>query len=138
MKMKKTKMHLMINEICHRTYFTFNELKCHCGCETCNIDFNFLIKLIKFRVIYGIPFIPNSVYRCFNYNKKIGSTSDNHPSGHAVDIPCASSQRRFKIVAAAIKAGFKRIGLKKTFVHLDDNPKYNETELETLIYLHDK
>lgn len=42
-----------------------------------------------------------------------------HPKGLAVDIACTRSHDRMKMVAAAIIAGFKRIGVYDRHIHLD-------------------
>ena len=36
-----------------------------------------------------------------------------------VDIHCNDGAERLRIVRALIKAGFKRIGINKTFIHVD-------------------
>ena len=83
----------------------------------------FLDKIDEARRLAQIPFSINSGYRCPKHNKEVGSTSDNHPSGRAADIKCTDGLSRFKIVESLIKAGFKRIGVAKTFIHADNMPK---------------
>ena len=43
--------------------------------------------------------------------------------GHAVDIWAPNSGRRFRLLAAAIAAGFTRIGIGTNFLHLDNDRK---------------
>jgi len=131
--MTKEKAIILINKIFNKTYFTYSELCCKCGCETFRGDVEFLKKLLLFRIIYDTPFIPRSVYRCFNHK----DYSINH-AGFAVDIPCqkGNSHQRFKIIQSALKAGFKRIGIAKNYIHLDTNPKYNGTLLESVIWVY--
>ena len=42
--------------------------------------------------------------------------------GHAADIGCESSGARFWILHHAMAIGFRRIGIARTFIHLDDDP----------------
>jgi len=99
--------------------FPKHELACHC-CGKCHMDRNFLNKLLFARKLAGIPFNINSGYRCPKHNEAVGSTSENHTSGHAVDISAVNSYQRMTIVVSLVKAGFRRIGVYKTFIHADD------------------
>jgi len=98
--------------------FDLSEFACPC-CGKVELTPQFQEMIDDARRLAGIPFIINSGYRCLKHNKEIGSTSDNHPSGQAADVKCTDGPSRFKIVAALIKAGFKRIGVAKTFIHAD-------------------
>ena len=101
-------------------YFTKRELACKCGiCDSeCDTDKHFLQRLLVFRVLLDMPVLVNSGFRC----NKHALQSANHGSGKAVDIECDNSRYRFKVIKAAITAGFRRIGIGETFIHLDDNP----------------
>ena len=88
-----------------------------------NMQRSTLIKLENARRIAGIPFVINSGFRTQEHNRKIGGKPNSaHTRGHAVDIRAISGQQKFKIVEAAIKAGFNRIGIYKGFIHVDDDP----------------
>jgi len=104
-------------------YFKDSEFLCHCGCGGGieKMDKDFLNKLEDTRDYAGIPFFLVSAYRCPKHNKDVGSTSDNHPLGRAVDVRCRTSQARYRIISGALKAGFTRIGIHKTFIHMDNN-----------------
>jgi phage terminase large subunit-like protein len=81
-------------------------------------------RLQRAREIAGAPFdIRNgSGWRCEEHNREVGGTPESsHLTGHAVDIPAWSSEQRFAIINGLIKAGFKRIGIAKTFIHADDS-----------------
>jgi len=52
-------------------------------------------------------------------------TSAHTTTGYAVDIRCNTEANRWKIVAAAIQVGFNRIGIAKTYVHLDNSPAHS-------------
>jgi len=124
----------MIERIFKTNYFTWCELCCKCGCNRFHGNEYFLEKFLLFRVIYDRPFTPTSVYRC----KKHKDYSTNH-DGWAADVPYREndSTQRFEIVYAAIKAGFKRIGIAKNFIHIDCNPEYDGTNLEEVIWLYE-
>lgn len=103
-------------------YFTLSEFDCQC-CGQSQMDLDFVHKLDKAREIAHTAFIINSGYRCPKHNAAIGSTSENHPSGHAADIACDNGPERLKILTGLIQAGFKRIGIRKDFIHVDDMEK---------------
>ena len=72
------------------------------------------------RKVANIPFIINSGYRCEAHNKEVdGVENSAHTRGLAVDIKTTNSTKRFIIVSALLRAGFKRIGVGKTFIHCD-------------------
>ena len=100
-------------------YFTRSELECPC-CHKCKIDDSFLNMLNYARKIANIPFIITSGYRCETHNKEVDGVSNSaHTRGFAVDIHAPNSTKRFIIVNALLRAGFKRIGIGKMFVHCD-------------------
>jgi len=69
---------------------------------------------------YGKPIIPNSGYRTIEHNAKVGGKpSSSHLKGLAVDIKCTNSVDRFKLYDILREVGFKRIGVGKTFIHVD-------------------
>ncbi len=99
-------------------YFKLEEFKCHC-CGKSNMDAIFLAQIDNARDYAGVPFHINSGYRCEKHNKEVGSTSKNHTSGKAADISCTTGPHRLKIVMGLIRAGFRRIGIRKDFIHAD-------------------
>lgn len=80
-----------------------------------------LDKLDIVRSLCGFPLIVNSAYRSISYEQDVkGRTgSSSHCKHIAVDIAVQSGEKRLKIVQNALRAGFQRIGIAKTFVHLD-------------------
>lgn len=84
-----------------------------------NMDANFLHKLDKARSIAGLPFKINSAYRSPEHPLSIKNPSSSHIKGLAVDISVTDSRTRFIIVDALIKAGFNRIGIADSFIHVD-------------------
>lgn len=103
-------------------HFNINEFACAC-CGQSKMNMDFLLRLDKARAIADVPFNINSGYRCPKHNLAIGSTSKNHTSGHAADIDCTNGPKRIRILCGLIKAGFKRIGIRKDFIHVDDMDK---------------
>jgi uncharacterized protein YcbK (DUF882 family) len=72
------------------------------------------------RQMLGLPMTINSGYRCANHNGTVGgSSTSSHLLGLAVDIGCENSDYRFKLIKALQAAGFQRIGVAATFVHVD-------------------
>lgn len=69
--------------------------------------------------------IINSGHRCVKHNALVGSTSENHVLGKAVDVLCQKSEDRFDMIAAAIKAQMPGIGIHDSFIHMDNNRTYN-------------
>jgi zinc D-Ala-D-Ala carboxypeptidase len=87
----------------------------------------FLFKLDEARMLAGTPFRITSGYRTEAHNKKVGGVKgSSHTKGCAVDIAVNSGLQRSAIVCALAKVGFIRIGIAKTFVHVDlDKEKQN-------------
>ena len=84
-------------------------------------------KLDTAREIARIPFVLTSAYRSPEWDKSKGrSGSGAHTMGQAVDIKCNTSRNRFLVVNALLKAGFKRIGVAKTFIHADDSETHDQ------------
>lgn len=104
-----------------KNYFTVEEEWCPC-CHSGGLLPDFRDKLNKARELAGIPFALNSAFRCTEHNKDVGgSCTSSHLVGCAVDIKCTDSRSRWLIVQALIAAGFNRIGIAKTFIHVDDD-----------------
>jgi uncharacterized protein YcbK (DUF882 family) len=109
-------------------YFTLDEFDCpsHEGSGV-NMDSNFLAKLEEAREISGVPFKITSGYRTKEHNTYVGGVpNSSHLIGVAADISVSSGSERYTILASLIKAGFRRIGVAKTFIHCDtDDSKPN-------------
>lgn len=99
-------------------HFDISEFKCPC-CGKQTMDALFLSQLDRARDYADIPFPINSGYRCQKHNQEVGSTSQNHTSGKAADIKCLYGPDRLKMVMGMIRAGFRRIGIRKDFIHVD-------------------
>lgn len=102
-------------------YFSAIEFqKCDPPCKITDMQPEFLELLDRIREKAGIPLVLNCAYRSRAWDLRKGRSGNSaHTKGLAVDIRCNSSANRMKIVAAAIACGITRIGIGKTFVHLD-------------------
>lgn len=106
-----------------QNYFKDKELMCKCGCGTVNFDKDFLDKLNHIRYNIGRPLFVNSGCRCEKHNREVGGAENSsHVKGLAIDIACNDSELRYKIVKWALEFNISRIGIGKTFVHLDVDP----------------
>lgn len=99
-------------------YFKMEEFNCKC-CRVQHMDALFLSQLDNARDYAGVPFEINSGWRCEKHNIEVKSESKNHTSGKAVDIKCEYGPARLKIIMGLIRAGFRRIGVRKDFIHVD-------------------
>lgn len=92
------------------------------------MDKGFLFMLNNARHIANIPFIITSgfrveadIYRLKKEGYKV-SPNSSHLKGFAADIAIKSSTARFTIIDSLLKAGFTRIGIANTFIHVDNDP----------------
>ena len=112
------------------TYFKLSEFDCRStpGSGAKFMDLRFLRRLAHSRHISGIPFIITSGYRTKEYNEKLiqdglrASKNSPHLRGYAADISCTDSHQRSKIINSLITSGFNRIGIGKSFIHVDSDP----------------
>ena len=104
-------------------YFSEKEFQqCVPECSLQNMTHTTMSKLDTAREIAEIPFVLTSAFRSSEWDREKGrSGTGAHTLGRAVDIRCDVSRNRFLIVKALLKAGFKRIGIAKNFVHADDS-----------------
>ena len=104
-------------------YFSPAEFKrCDPPCDIAQMDAEFLAILDRIREDAGIPLVLNCAYRSRQHDLAKGRSGNSaHTRGLAVDIRCTTSDSRFKIVEAAIANGITRIGIGKTFVHIDND-----------------
>lgn len=87
----------------------------------------FLHKIDQAREIAEVPFKITSGFRSKEHNEVVGGKKlSSHLKGCAADILCTNSYNRSQIVLGLVEAGFRRIGIAKTFIHADcDNDKPN-------------
>lgn len=107
--------------MCSSRYFSEQEFrKCDPPCDRESMDQDFLDVMDDIRRKARIPLVINCAYRSREYDKKKGRSGNSaHTHGLAVDFRCNTSENRLKIVSAAIAAGITRIGIGKSFIHVD-------------------
>ena len=114
-------------------YFRIDEYKCKCGCGLIHLSDNALYMFDRIREAYGKPMIVSSGCRCGSHNAKVhGSVNSAHLPAedglcYAMDIKCTNSVDRFNLVKSALSIGATRIGIAKTFVHVDFSPHLDQT-----------
>lgn len=106
------------------SYFTRQEFTCKCGRPECDaltdVAPALLERLNRVRELVGRPLTITSGLRCPVWNIKEGGVQDSeHLTGEAADVRCAGSVERYELLRHGFAAGFARIGVGKTFVHLD-------------------
>lgn len=80
----------------------------------------FVERLDKMRDSMGMPLSVVSGFRTPAHNNAVGGEPNSaHLRGLAVDFAAIGSSSRAAIVIAAVRAGFNRIGIGTSFVHLD-------------------
>ena len=106
-------------------HFLPSEFKCGCGCglgiESMQPDT--LELLDACREFANVPFVISSSIRCVAHNNAVGGADRSaHITGHAVDVRAIDSNTRHRILSAAFRLKVPRIGIAKTFIHLDNSP----------------
>lgn len=91
----------------------------HCGEMHMNDEFMQLMDEMREKA--GFPYHVTSGYRCSEHNQAVSSTGPRgpHTTGKALDIAAMDSWTRLRIVQIAIEHEIQRIGIAKTFIHLD-------------------
>ena len=102
-------------------YFTNNDFRnANPSCSINDMDENFLHRLDVARFHSGVPYIVNSAFRTVEHEKSKGRSGDSsHTKGVAVDLKATNARTKFKIITGLIKAGFTRIFVYDTFIHVD-------------------
>ncbi|MBN2464378.1 peptidase M15 [candidate division WOR-3 bacterium] len=110
-------------------HFTLGELWCPC-CHTFNLTnlTRLCRKLEVARGSYG-PMTIASAFRCQLHNlEQGGKLMSRHLEGLAADIAVYTDGDRFRLMAALLNAGFRRIGVMKNAIHAD----VGETQVNVL------
>lgn len=114
------------------------EFNCPC-CGKNKMNESFLATLTDAREYCRTPFMINSGYRCEKHNKKVGGKPNStHTVGAAADIHCTESRQRALILCGLLEAGFSRIGIAKTFIHVDmaDRLEGDDKKAEAVFWLY--
>ena len=89
-----------------------------------NMNIEFLQMIDNARELSGHPIKINSGYRTVEHNAIVGgSDTSSHLAGRAADLHCNTSSGRCDLITALIGAAFRRIGIGKNFLHVDNDPR---------------
>jgi uncharacterized protein YcbK (DUF882 family) len=110
------------------TFFKESEFnRCVPPCSLQDMHHETMRRLDLARSVAGVPFVINSAFRTVEHEKRQGRTgTSSHTTGRAVDIRCTTDRNRYLIITALLMADFDRIGVHRTFIHVDDSPKHSE------------
>ncbi len=111
-------------------HFKPRDFTCKCDgfCDHADvISLDLVAKLDRIRDLIGMPVTIISGTRCQRYNRKVnGVPGSPHVArdgqSHAVHVRCPNASFRFAFLASALPM-FKRIGVGKDFIHVDDDPE---------------
>lgn len=104
---------------------------CNPACSVDELNSKLVDRIILAQRMCGEQFTITSAYRSQGYERSKGRKgSSSHCKGLAVDVSAVNSHLRFKIVAGCILAGFPRLGIGKTFIHID----IDETKPHPIIF----
>ena len=114
-------------------YFTFEEFDSPDEISSGKHMRREFLELLDFaREEAQIPFKITSGFRTEAYNKDLikrgyqASPNSSHIKGCAADIACGNSEKRSIMVRALINVGFTRLGISKTFIHVDNDPSKSD------------
>jgi hypothetical protein len=112
-----------------KDYFPESEFpKCKPPCKKEDMHPDFMTKLNKTREAAGIPFTLVSAGRTPEWekeNKRDGKSDhvyDKAMKARGVDVKALDGRSKYLIITAALKNGFTRIGVHRSFIHLGDAP----------------
>ena len=104
-------------------HFILDEFRCSC-CGAVNAEHALAVAkaLEPVRADVG-PIRLVSAFRCPHQNELVGGRPLSfHLTGLAVDIHCDTDRDRFDLVTSLLKHGFRRLGIKDTYIHADLGP----------------
>jgi zinc D-Ala-D-Ala carboxypeptidase len=103
-------------------HFRLSELWCPCCRRAPEVEEWQLPGMLEQLRHHGgdLPLKVNSAFRCGKHNAQVGGQPlSMHMAGLAADIECPVGDRRYTLVSAAIKSGFRGIGIRPSFCHVD-------------------
>ena len=135
-----------MNQFFRKVKGVYVEFNCPC-CGNIEMNQLFIDTLRAAREYSNTPYLINSGYRCEKHNKKVGGKvgdkakgipASTHTVGAAADIHCTESRQRALILCGLLEAGFSRIGIAKTFIHVDmaDRLEGNDKKVEAVFWLY--
>lgn len=107
------------------SHFFPREFACKCGSTKCAAtgktivpDLLEMLEILRARL--GRPMVITSGVRCPAWNEASGGRPGSaHLTGEAVDISAVTDAERGSLIEEAFRIGFRRVGVGRTFVHLD-------------------
>jgi uncharacterized protein YcbK (DUF882 family) len=104
-------------------------------CHKQGIQQGLIDKLNIARELYGKPMGVVSGIRCVEHNAAVGGVqSSAHVDGNAADVYCYDGFNRFKMIKAFYDAGFNRIGIAESFIHVDVSVKPEHPQNVVWVY----
>jgi len=92
---------------------------CEHGDEN-SVSDDLIFALARLERDLGLELAFTSGFRCPACNERAGGTPGSaHTRGLAVDISVCDSAHRFKLIDGALRINLKRIGIAKTYIHID-------------------
>ena len=111
--------------------FELNFSSCVPACTIDQLNPHLVERLIMAQKMCGEQFIITSAYRSQAWERSKGRKgTSSHCKGLAVDVSAINSHLRFKILAGCILSGIPRLGIGKTFIHLD----IDETKAHPIVF----
>ena len=99
--------------------FDLKEYACKCGCGVADIKQELAVKVQQVRDLVGRSIVINSGVRCARHNGNIGaSETSSHIGGWAAYLKYSGSAQRYELLNAIMPV-FDRVGIAKTFIHVD-------------------
>lgn len=96
------------------------DLTCRCGCGLYIENPDLITLLYHIEKAFGRELKIVSGTRCPAHNIAVGGAkSSAHLKGEAADIACDKSYDRYLLLKLALDFGAKRVGIAKTFIHVD-------------------
>jgi len=100
-------------------HFSRWEFACRCGCGFDDVDEKLITKLEILRAALAKPIHITSGCRCHQHNDDVGGVPNSaHTRGTAVDFSCQGGSNRYWVMKHCLGL-FKRIGVARTFIHVD-------------------
>jgi len=112
--------------------FSRAEFACRCGCGATEPAPELVALLETLREAYGKPLVITSGLRCLPHNLAVGGVPHSaHVTGEAADVAVGNGYDRWRLVELALAAGVRRLGIARTFVHLEVAPERVQSALWT-------
>ena len=112
--------------------FSRHEFACKDRCGFADIEYTHVSMLQAMRTDLGRAIHTTSGCRCKIHNKRVGGKDNSeHLVGEGTDHEFENTLELFEFIEAAIKAGFRRIGIdfEKMFVHLGSSKDHHKPRL---------